>query len=328
MKVQASQLNRFYRVSKPAPGARGLAKLFRREVEEIHAVRDVSFELEDGAALGYIGMNGAGKSTTLKMLTGVLAPSSGTVRLDGRDPMRSRRMLAKRIGFLAPLKGHLWWDLPAMDTFQLVARMYDLDRRAWLSDLERLANDLEFSHLTSVPVRQLSTGNRVKAELICTLLPKPDLVILDEPTIGLDLLAKEAIHRVLKALRLEMGATLVLTSHDLRDVDVLCNEIIIVDRGSVILQGSMAEIRKEWSGSRQIHVEHSEPVPAVLHEGLTLVASDRLSATYAFDSSQFPVDAVRYLLTNPAVVDMRVESLDLSEIVRQVYMKQTVAAAS
>lgn len=197
-------------------------------------------------------MNGAGKSTTLKMLTGVLAPSSGSVRLDGLDPLRARRQLARRIGFLSPLKGHLWWDLPAPDTFELVARMYDLDVATWRRDVAQLVAELDFTDHLLIPVRQLSTGNRVKAELICTLMPQPDMFILDEPTIGLDPLAKEAIHRVLRARRAESGLTMVLTSHDLHDVEALCDQIMIIDHGHVIFQGTTADIRARWGASRQV----------------------------------------------------------------------------
>ncbi|MGW0434418.1 ABC transporter ATP-binding protein [Micromonospora sp. NPDC003197] len=319
MKVEVSELNRFYRVRRAREGARGLGRLLRQQVEVIHAVRDVSFTIDDGMALGYIGMNGAGKSTTLKMLAGVLAPSSGTVRLDGRDPMRHRRELASRIGFLAPLKGHLWWDLPAMDTFQLVAKMYGLAEKPFRADLDRLTADLEFTELTTLPVRQLSTGNRVKAELICTLLPRPDLIILDEPTIGLDLLAKEAIHRVLRATKIEAGTTLVVTSHDLRDVDALCDEVIVIDKGSVIVQGAIGDIQKQWGTSRQIHVEYSAPVPELSFDELTLLTVDSRSVTYGFDSDQFPVEAVRRLLADPTVIDVRVDSVDLATVVREIY---------
>lgn len=320
MKVELSAVNRFYRVSRPAAGARGLARIFRREVVDIHAVRDVSFTLGDGATLGYIGMNGAGKSTTLKMLSGVLGPSSGTVRLDGLDPVRNRRALSSRIGYLAPLKGHLWWDLPATDTFELVAQMYGLGRRAWRADAERLIAQLGFGDYLTTPVRQLSTGNRVKAELICTLLPRPDLIILDEPTLGLDLLAKEAIYDLLRSMRAESGATVVLASHDLRDVDALCDEIIIIDRSAVIWQGSIADIRMQWGGARQVTVEYSAPFTTVSAAHLTPTAKDRSSATYTFDANRFPVDALRQLLDDPRLIDMRVESLDLAKIVRQVYL--------
>jgi ABC-2 type transport system ATP-binding protein len=241
----------------------------RRRRTEVHAVDGVTFGIEAGSMVGYIGPNGAGKSTTIKMLIGILVPSAGRVRVDGRDPSRDRSEVARRIGVVFGQRTQLWWDLPLADSFDLLRHVYRVPAADHRARLTRLADLLDVGGLLDTPVRQLSLGQRMRGELVAALLHDPPILFLDEPTIGLDLVSKEAVRGFLAELNRERGTTVLLTTHDLVDVERLCDRLLIIDHGHVIEDGTVEAVKSRFGDGgtledvvRRIYLDGASPAPA------------------------------------------------------------------
>ncbi|GAA0944482.1 ABC transporter ATP-binding protein [Nonomuraea longicatena] len=212
----------------------------RREV--VHAVRELSFTVGAGEFVGYLGPNGAGKSTTIKMLCGILTPTSGRVRVAGLDPSRKRIKVARRIGVVFGQRTTLWWDLPLKDSFELVRLLYKVDRKAFRERLDELIDTLDLSGFLRTPVRQLSLGQRMRGDLTAALLHAPEVLVLDEPTIGLDVVSKNSIRDFLRRLNAERGTTVLLTTHDLDDIERLCRRVMVIDRGALAFDGTLDDL--------------------------------------------------------------------------------------
>ncbi|GII57223.1 hypothetical protein Pth03_56120 [Planotetraspora thailandica] len=223
--------------------AEGLGRTFKVRGSLVHAVRDLSFTVEAGEFVGCLGPNGAGKSTTIKMLTGILAPTTGRLRVAGFDPTRRRTALARRIGVVFGQRTTLWWDLPLKDSFELVRLLYKVDRVTFRRRLDELCEVLDLSHFLRTPVRQLSLGQRMRGEVAAALLHDPPLLILDEPTIGLDVVSKAGVRDFLGALNAERGTTVLLTTHDLGDVERLCRRVVLIDHGRLAFDGTVTQLR-------------------------------------------------------------------------------------
>ncbi|MEO3801463.1 ATP-binding cassette domain-containing protein [Nonomuraea sp. B1E8] len=215
---------------------------FKVKRKFVHAVRDLSFTVSPGEFVGYLGPNGAGKSTTIKMLCGILTPTSGTVRVAGLDPSRRRTTLARRIGVVFGQRTTLWWDLPLADSFELIRHLYKVDRNVFRSRLAELADTLDLGAFIRTPVRQLSLGQRMRGDLTAALLHAPDVLVLDEPTIGLDVVSKAGIRDFLKRLNAERGTTVLLTTHDLGDIERLCRRVMLIDHGQLAFDGTLGDL--------------------------------------------------------------------------------------
>ncbi|MEQ1787117.1 MAG: ATP-binding cassette domain-containing protein, partial [Acidimicrobiales bacterium] len=309
----------------------GLAKTFsvlrkagrvRRRREEVVAVAGIDLQIERGAMVGYIGPNGAGKSTTIKMLTGILVPSSGHVRVDGLEPSRQRTELAGRIGVVFGQRSQLWWDLPLRDSFDLLRHVYRVPATRHAANLARFADGLDLGPLLDVPVRQLSLGQRMRGELTAALLHDPTILLLDEPTIGLDVVSKEAVREFLVALNREQGTTVLLTTHDLTDVERLCERLLIIDHGALIEDGTVAGITARYGTDRTLVVDLVEPAAPLQIAGaaVTRVEGPRQWRRFRRDD----VSASELLGRVTAQVDVRdlsVEEPDIESIVRQIYAR-------
>ncbi|WP_188196007.1 ABC transporter ATP-binding protein [Nonomuraea sp. SYSU D8015] len=215
---------------------------FKVKRNVVHAVRDLSFTVSAGEFVGYLGPNGAGKSTTIKMLCGILTPTSGRVRVAGLDPSRRRTALARRIGVVFGQRTTLWWDLPLADSFELIRLLYKVDRVAFTSRLAELTETLDLGGFLRTPVRQLSLGQRMRGDLAAALLHAPDVLVLDEPTIGLDVVSKAGIRDFLRRLNAEQGTTVLLTTHDLGDIERLCRRVMLIDHGRLSFDGTLEEL--------------------------------------------------------------------------------------
>ncbi|MET8052200.1 MULTISPECIES: ABC transporter ATP-binding protein [unclassified Streptosporangium] len=220
----------------------------RRAKKTVHAVRDLSFSVEAGEFVGYLGPNGAGKSTTIKMLTGILAPTSGSIRVAGLDPTRRRTALARRIGVVFGQRTTLWWDLPLRDSFELVRHLYKVDQKDFRRRLTELTELLGLAGFMGTPVRQLSLGQRMRGDITAALLHDPAVLVLDEPTIGLDVVSKAAMRDFLLRLNAERGTTVLLTTHDLGDIEKLCRRVMLIDRGSLAFDGTLDDLRATAPG--------------------------------------------------------------------------------
>ncbi|KAB2352626.1 ABC transporter ATP-binding protein [Actinomadura rudentiformis] len=235
----------------------------RRSRTTVAAVDDVSFEVAAGEFVGYLGPNGAGKSTTIKMLTGILTPSSGSVRVCGLDPSRQRTTLARRIGVVFGQRTTLWWDLPLRDSLTLIRHLYRVDAAAHRARLAELTGLLELGPFLDTPVRQLSLGQRMRGDLAAALLHDPELLVLDEPTIGLDVVSKATVREFLARLNSERGTTILLTTHDLGDIERLCRRVMIIDHGRLAYDGDLSRLRATVDAGRMLVVEFARPCPPI-----------------------------------------------------------------
>lgn len=315
----------------PIIDVRGLSKAFtvyrkagrvRRRREEVEAVVGIDLAIERGAMVGYIGPNGAGKSTTIKMLTGILVPSAGHVRVDGLEPSRQRTELARRIGVVFGQRSQLWWDLPLRDSFDLLRHIYRVPAERHATNLQRFSEGLDLGPLLDVPVRQLSLGQRMRGELTAALLHDPSILLLDEPTIGLDVVSKEAVREFLVALNQEQGTTVLLTTHDLTDVERLCDRLLIIDHGRVIEDGTVGAITQRYGTERTLVVDLVEPGPPLEVEGATVTKVDGPRQWLRFQRDEVTASALLTRVSAQADVrDLTVEEPDIERIVRQIYAR-------
>lgn len=298
--------------------ARGLTRDYRRRGGGLRALDALDLTVEPGASIGYLGANGSGKSTTIKMLCGILTPTAGTIRTCGLDPVPNRRRLARRIGVVFGQRSVLWWDLPLADSFQILAAMHRLPSSVWRSRLTELVGELALADFLDQPVRELSLGQRMRGEVAAALLHSPELLVLDEPTIGLDVLSKGALRDFLQRERAERGTTLFLTTHDLGDVQRLCDRMVIIDRGRLAFDGTAADLARVTDAERVLVADLTEPVGEVaLPDGARLVGieagghrvriSFRPGAVSAADLFAAVADQARVddlTLTEPAIEEL------------------------
>jgi viologen exporter family transport system ATP-binding protein len=316
-------LRKVFRTRKRTPGALGaLRSLFSGEYEDRVAVDDVTFALEPGELVGYIGPNGAGKSTTIKMLTGILVPTSGEVRVAGIVPWKRRKENARNIGVVFGQRSQLYWDLPLIESFELLRAIYGVPAEEYRRNLREFVEILEMDEFMRTPVRQLSLGQRMRGDFAAALLHSPRIVYLDEPTIGLDVVAKEAIREFIARINAERGATIVLTTHDLADVERLCRRIVLIDRGTLIYDGDIERIKSEYGRFRTLIVRFAEPIEDPHLDGAQLAAIDGTSARFRFDRNQQRADLlVRQASEHYRVEDVSLEEPDLESIIRRIYVE-------
>ena len=247
--IQAELLQKTFRVRKRNAGFKNAAKaFFSREYEEIHALNDVSFRIEDGEAVGYIGPNGAGKSSTIKILSGILTPDSGTCVIDGRVPWKDRRAHVSQIGVVFGQRSQLWWDVPVIDSFELIRDIYAVTEDVYKRNLRDLTDLLNLSEILKTPARSLSLGQRMRCEIAASLLHDPRILFLDEPTIGLDAVSKIAVREFVLDMNKRRGTTVILTTHDMQDVEALAQRVLLIGKGRILLDGTLDDIRRGGSG--------------------------------------------------------------------------------
>ena len=313
--VRAEGLTRRFRVR-----GRGLAR------REVLAVDDLTFTIGAGESVGYIGANGAGKSTTIKMLAGILVPSAGVVSTCGLDPLPQRRALARRIGVVFGQRSQLWWDLPLAESFRILAAVHGLSDARERARTAELVERMELAEFLTSPVRQLSLGQRVRGEVAAALLHSPELLVLDEPTIGLDVVSKQRLREFLLAERAANGTTLLLTTHDMGDVSRLCERVLLVDRGRLAYDGTLGGLSRTVGLRRVLVVDLAAPAADLRDlphaEHLTSEAGG-LRQRLAFDAEATTAAAVLAAVTERAEVrDLSVEEPDVEDVVRRVYLSR------
>jgi ABC-2 type transport system ATP-binding protein len=294
----------------------------RRERLVVRAVDGVSLSVAAGELVGYIGPNGAGKSTTIKMLTGILVPSSGTVRVAGVDPQRRRVELAQRIGVVFGQRSQLWWDLPLADSFELLRHVYRVPAARHASNLADFVELLEMDPFLHTPVRSLSLGQRMRGELCAALLHDPAILYLDEPTIGLDVVSKARVREFLARVNVSRGVTIVLTTHDLADVERLCSRLVVIDHGRVIEDGTVASIRSRYAGWRTVVVDLEDACPPLAVPGAEVVRVDGPRQWLRFARGETTAAAVVSSVVSQArVVDLSIEDPDIDDVVTRIYTR-------
>jgi ABC-2 type transport system ATP-binding protein len=320
--IAVDNLTKVFRINQKDPGLGGALKaLVRPRHVDKQAVAGISFSVEAGEVVGYIGVNGAGKSTTIKMLTGVLVPTSGQVRVFGRDPHRQRVANARDIGVVFGQRTQLWWDLALIESFNLVAKIYEVEPGRYRAMLEQFADTLDLGPLLKVPIRQMSLGQRMRAELAATLIHEPKIVYLDEPTIGLDLLVKERIREFIKVQSQKHGTTVILTTHDLGDIEELCSRVLIINDGKLIYDGPLSTIKQRFGNFRTITFDTLRPVGAFdLPEGAEALSTDQRKLVLRFDRSRTTASRVASAVMNQLeVADFSLAEPDLASVVKQIY---------
>ena len=322
MLIRVERLEKTFRVAEHRPGLFGAAtSLVVRQYRQVHAVRDVSFSIDRGEMVGCLGPNGAGKSTTIKMLTGILVPSGGHVEVLGMVPYRRRKQLAQRVGVVFGQRTQLWWDLPLIDSLELLRYVYRVPAERYARNLRRLRELLDLDAFLRTPVRQLSLGQRMRGDLAAALLHDPEVIYLDEPTIGLDVVAKHRVRDFLREINRSDGVTVLLTTHDMTDVEQLCSRLLIIDHGTLLYDGTLEGIRDRLGTERTLVVDLDEDVAGPLLVPLAReVRADgprrwlqfnRLETTAAELIAEV---AARYRLH-----DLTIEEPDIESIIRRIY---------
>jgi viologen exporter family transport system ATP-binding protein len=294
----------------------------RRRTRVVHAVDGISASIQPGEAVGYIGANGAGKSTTIKMLTGILVPTSGRVRTCGYDPVPHRRRLAREIGVVFGQRSQLWWDLPLRDSFRILSAIHRLPTAEATVRTEQLVDRLGLAELLDTPVRQLSLGERMRGEVAAALVHRPRLLVLDEPTIGLDMISKERLRHFLVAERAEFGTTLLLTTHDMGDIERLCDRVLVIDRGRLVFDGTLPSLTERVALQRVLVVDLPEPSPDLHVSEAAHVGSDLDGQRQRLAFSPRETTAAKVLAEVSAVtevVDLTLEEPAIEDIVRTLY---------
>jgi len=302
----------------------GLRTLVTRQSETTRAVNGISFTVDEGELVGYLGANGAGKSTTIKMLSGILVPTSGRVEVAGNVPWEQREKNSLQIGVVFGQRTQLWWDLPLADSLKLIAKLYRVDDTRYKRNLAELVELLDLAPFIDRPVRQLSLGQRMRGDLAAAMLYEPKLLYLDEPTVGLDVVAKEKMRQFVEEINRERGTTIILTTHDLADVERLCERIIFISHGTVLYDGSVAELKRRFAPWRELVItrapESLDAAPLSLHvNGAEVVAESDVQVTIRFDPGRIAVaDLIQTVVAQGGVSDIAIVEPDLEGVVRQI----------
>ncbi|MCX5198402.1 ATP-binding cassette domain-containing protein [Streptomyces sp. NBC_00249] len=293
--------------------------LMRREKRQVRAVDGISFEVRRGEVVGYIGPNGAGKSTTVKMLTGILTPSGGRLRVAGIDPSRERMRLAHRIGVVFGQRTTLWWDLPLKDSYGLMRRMYRIPAARYAENLERCVERLDLGALLDVPVRQLSLGQRMRGDIAAALLHDPEVLYLDEPTIGLDVVSKAKVRGFLRQLNEELGTTVLLTTHDLQDIEQLCERVMVIDHGRLMYDGTLGGLHSVGESERTLVVDLERELAPIEVDGARVVKVDGARQWLAFPAGASAAPLVAAVAERYPLLDLSVREPDIEDVIARMY---------
>ena len=312
------------------PGLKGSVKsLFHKKTELVKAVDDISFEVSKGEILGFIGPNGAGKSTAIKMLTGILTPTSGEIVINGQVPYKNRKKYVKEIGVVFGQRTQLWWDLPLTETFTVLKEIYQIDERAFKGRMDFLNQVLELEPFITSPVRTLSLGQRMRADIAAAMIHNPKVLFLDEPTIGLDVVVKDNIRRAIAEINKNEKTTIILTTHDLSDIELLCKRIVMIDKGKKVYDGELDSMKEKYGRMREIHITlrsttDMDKLSFAEKFGFSAddleIVLDGKKAVVKFNSSKVQVsDMLSYILEAISVKDIAVSEADIEEIIRRLY---------
>jgi len=320
--IQVTDLQKIFRTKRKAAGLSGsMRALIRPEYATVEAVRRLSFQMEAGELLGFIGPNGAGKSTTIKMLTGILLPSDGQAQVLDYTPWKQRRELAYQIGTVFGQRPQLWYHLPAVDTFTLFGKIYELDDAQTKRRIQQLSEAFEIGDLLETPVRKLSLGQRMRCEVAASLLHRPRLLLLDEPSIGLDVVAKQRIRDSIRHMAQDENVGVLLTSHDAGDLEALCKRVIIINHGQIVYEDKVSNLKRRFLTSKLVEVRYADEVPAGFSlDGVEVLKVGRYGVKLRFDTRKTPVDKViADLSARSQVVDITISDPPLEEVIAKIY---------
>lgn len=319
--ITVHHLVKHFKVSKHHRGRWGtIQNLFNREYRLVRAVDGIDFQVNPGELVGYLGPNGAGKSTTIKMLTGLLVPTGGELDVNGFVPWRDRQRYVAQVGAVFGQRTTLWWDLPVIESLELLRYIFDIPKSLYQHNLNQFRKLLDLDPFLDNPVRSLSLGQRMRADLCAALLHDPPLLFLDEPTIGLDVVAKEHIRQFITYINKERGTTILLTTHDLSDVEKLCDRVMIIDMGRLLYDGSLTNLRDRFGGKRKLVVEFIEEYPDIQVPGAEKVGSEGSRVIFQFDRDAITASQlINRLSQHYRIQDLEVREPDIEETIRRIY---------
>ncbi|MFC5530311.1 ABC transporter ATP-binding protein [Cohnella yongneupensis] len=319
--IDVQGLTKSFKVSKRDEGFGAAVKsLFNRKHEIVTGVNGIDLKIAKGEIRGLIGPNGAGKSTTIKILSGILHPEAGEVKVMGYTPWLERQKFVKHLGVVFGQKSQLWWDLPAIDTFALNRDMYKVSRQRYSELLDYFKEMLAIQDVIHKPVRQLSLGERMKCEFVCAMLHEPPLVFLDEPTIGLDIISKENIRKFIKQVNQDLQTTFILTTHDLTDLENLCENVTIINKGVVVYNDTMGNLNRYFSQKKLIDIQFQDAMSRESLSDYTLLAIDDMSATLEIDLNEQDLRQFVYeLLGRLPVQDINIRNIPIEEVIKEIY---------
>ena len=319
--IEAKGISKEFKVNKRSAGIPGMiANMFVPKYEIKHAVKDLSFTIEKGEMVGFIGPNGAGKSSTIKMLSGILCQDSGSISVNGFIPYRQRKSYVGKIGVVFGQKSQLQWDLPVIDSFELLRAIYRIPEEKYKANLDRFTEMLNMKGFLNQPVRQLSLGQRMRSDIVASLLHSPEIVFFDEPTIGVDIIGKETIRNFIRELNEQDKVTMIFTTHDMQDIEQTCKRIIIIDKGSLMFDGSLQDIRGKYGTTRRLIAEFNEEVTV---EPISKVAIENLGdrkMSFTFDNNVVDVNKLMHeILGKYSVRDITVAEPEIESIIQKMY---------
>ena len=331
--IQVDNLQKYFKKTVKQPGFMGSVKsLFHSEKEIVKAVDDITFHVDKGEILGFIGPNGAGKSTVIKMLTGILTPTGGSCIINGQNPQKNRKKYVKEIGVVFGQRTQLWWDLPLAETYAVLKEIYEVDDAQFKKQMAFLNEVLELEPFIKSPVRTLSLGQRMRADLAASLLHNPRVLFLDEPTIGLDVVVKDNIRKAIAKINREEGTTVILTTHDLEDISSLCKRIVMIDHGKKVYDGSLYSLKQKYGQMRELNFEAADESAIAALDYETVFASSGLGegdltlktegkmVNVGFNTDKISVEQMlNYTLGTIHVKDINVKDADIEEIIRRLY---------
>ena len=320
--IEFKQISKDFKISvKNKDTKKSFINLFKREKKIINALSNVSFEIEEGDIVGYIGPNGAGKSTTIKIMSGILTPTSGECSIMGFTPWKNRRQYVKNIGVVFGQRSQLWWDVPIIDSFELLKDIYKIPTNEYNETLAELTEKLNLSELLNRPLRQLSLGQKMKCELAGSLLHRPKILFLDEPTIGLDAVTKLSVREFIKDINKKWGTTIILTTHDMSDIDALTNKIILIGRGQILYKGSFSAIKQKYDKIKLIEVEFNREYSKIEFDGYEVVSHNKNMAVLKNlpETTFHTTDFINSISKKYEVVDFSVKPISVDEILAKLY---------
>ena len=327
--IEVINLEKTFRTSKKFPGLKGAIKsLFTKEYTEKKAINNISFSIPDGQITGYIGSNGAGKSTTIKIMTGILTPTNGKVLVEGKEPYKCREENAKNIGVVFGQRTQLWWDLPLCESFTILQKIYEIPEIEFKERLDYFTELLGLDEFFMQPVRTLSLGQRMKADLAASLLHNPKILFLDEPTIGLDVLVKEKVRKAIKEINEKYGTTIILTTHDMQDIEQLCQRIILIDQGKIVYDGNLENLKKQYGDEGRIVLRLDSDEKECTPEKIQSLFKKNIVATFnsdgaivvTFNLKDYTTSKIlQKLLGTFKVADFSAEGASIENIVKKIY---------
>lgn len=324
--IEVKNISKTFKVPVRSAGLKATIKsFFNRKYNYVHAVKDISFTIERGEIIGYIGPNGAGKSTTIKILSGILTPDSGSVKVDEMIPWINRTKYVKNIGVVFGQRSQLWWDIPAEDTFDLLCEMYKLDKEEYQKTKEELVEKLNLKDIIKMPVRQLSLGQRMRCEIAASLLHKPKILFLDEPTIGLDAVSKKVVREFIKKINQEQKVTVILTTHDMSDIEALAKRIILIGKGSVLYDGSLSKLKRTYDTESFLTVSTKSKIPKLKKKGIISMSKTTDGYKFVIDTTSIDISSfLNYLSDKIDIDDVEIDKQNVDDIIIKLYQEYQI----